>query len=811
MPPLKSPNPARSTPSEAMRRREWFPLRQAEARPLACFAAAFLMGLLSARSHPLPVAACLAALAALAALCVLLRDRRRLFALCLVLAGFAAGMARMTLALDAIPRVEEQFSVEMVGRVVSEPWQNPDTGRLISKFQLESVDGKPSNLRVRLYLRDETPVSDDAVAYGQRLRLTGHIWNASPVTNDYEFDFGQYLNRQGLSAYATAKLGDATVVDETRDLRSVLIDIRKAVSRRIDALFPGNAALVRALVLGDRSLLDEEFREALNRAGTAHLISISGLHVTVLAGLLSLLLRLLMPRNRANLLAIALLIPYGALIGFNAPFVRALIMFAIVCFALVAGHPSDSVTRLSAALIVYLAIQPLNVADAGFVLSFSASAGILLLMPPMMRLIGLDALNRRLQRAIGMRRVWLALAYYFPSLLCASLAAQLATLPAVVAFFGVQPLISLPFNLVCVPLCMVGYVAALLALIASAISLPLGMLLAQVPDALFTLLVSATRLSVRLPISGVRVGRYPWWLALMHALAILAASDLSLTDFSVRRVMPLAIVALAGVSALIALGRAWPFSAVFMDAGQADCAIVRTRGHTYLFDAGDTYTPAADYLNATCLRLDAVFLSHPHQDHAAGLTDVLANFRPETIYVPEGWYAVEDVSPAVTEAMDMAASLCIPIVELSAGDAVELAGGVRVEVFSPVPGAAYEAVNDRSMMALLTCRGKSILFTGDMSEDGEPALIPDADVLKVPHHGSSKATSQRLVDAVAPQVAIVSVGENNFGHPADETLKRLEAAGARTLLTRDCGMITLYPDGDGWRIQTYLEASHDVE
>ena len=769
------------------------------------------MGLLAARSHPLPIIAILAALAALTALCVLLRKRRLLFALCLLLAGFAAGMARMTLALDAIPVVEERFSVEMVGRVASEPWQNPDTGRLISKFQIESVDGEPLDLRVRLYLRDETPVSEDAVSYGQRLSLTGHIWNASPVTNEYEFDFGEYLNRQGLAAYATAKLNDVEVLDERRDVRSALISVRKAVSRRIDALFPNNAAVVRALVLGDRSLLDEEFREALNRTGTAHLISISGLHVTVLAGLLSLILGLFMSRNRANLLAVALLIPYGALIGFNAPFVRALIMFALFCFAPVAGHPSDSITRLCAALLIYLMIKPLNVADAGFVLSFSASAGILLLMPPLMRLTKLDALSRSQRRATGARRVGLTLAYYFPSLLSASLAAQLATLPSVVAFFGVQPLASLPFNLVCVPLCMLGYVAALVALIASAIWLPLGMLIAKIPDALFALQVSATRLSYMLPISGARFGRYPAWLAVAHWLAILVASDLSLTHISARRWMPLMIIMLAGVSALIALGRAWPFSVVFMDAGQADCAIVRTRGHTYLFDAGDTYTPAADYLNATCLRLDAVFLSHPHQDHAGGLTDILESFRPSAIYVPEGWYSAEEVSPAVTEAIDRAETMGIPIVELSAGDTLELEGGAQVEIFSPVSGASYEETNDRSMLALLTCRGKSVLFTGDLSEAAEPQVVPDADVLKVAHHGSSKATSQRFLDAVTPQVAIVSVGENNFGHPANETLEKLEAVGARTLLTRDCGMITLWSDGEGWRIQTYLEAPHDVE
>ncbi len=788
-----------------------FLFRQVRARPLACAATAFLAGLLAAQGHPLPVAVCLIVCAVFTALAVLLRDRRRLFALCLLLAAFAAGMARMTLALDAIPVVKEQRSAELVGRVVSEPWQNPDTGRLISKFRLESVDGEPCDLRVRLYLRDDEPVAADAVSYGQRLRLTGHLWNADPVTNPYQFDFGKYLNRQGLCAYATAKIGDMEMLDTRRDARSLLIDMRRAASRRIDALFPENAAMVRALVLGDRSLLDEEFREALNRTGTAHLISISGLHVTVLAGLLALFLGLFMSRNRANLVAVLLLIPYGALIGFNAPFVRALIMFAIVCFAPVTGRPSDSVTRLAAALIVYLMIKPLNVADAGFALSFSASAGILLLMPPLLDLTGLTGLGREREKALGKRRVLLNVAYYFPSLLCASLAAQLATLPAVVAFFGVQSILSLPFNLICVPLCMLGYVLALIALILSALWLPLGRILATVPDAAFALLVSATQLSARLPASGVRFGRFPAWLVIAHWLTILAASELSRIHLSVRKWLPFALIAVAGVSATIALMQAWPFSVSFMDADQADCAVVRTHGHTYLFDAGDTYTPAADYLNATCLKLDAVFLSHPHQDHAGGLTDVLSNFKPDAIYVPAGWSSSEEISPAVTEAMDVARDMGIPIVELAAGDTIALNGGATVEVFSPFRGQSVESVNDMSMLALLTCQGRRVLFTGDLSEDGEPDFIPEADVLKVAHHGSSKATSRRFVEACAPEIAIISVGENNFGHPADETLEKLNAVGAKTLMTRDCGMITLRPDGEGWRIETYLEAPNDLE
>ena len=778
---------------------------------MAAFAAAFLLGLIAARSHPLPLAVGLIAFAALAALGIALRKKRGLSAMCLLLAGIAAGVCRMTVALDAILPVETQYSVEMIGWVISEPFQNPDTGRLISKFQLESIDGEPSNLRVRLYLRDEAPVDSDAVAYGQRLRLTGHLWKAEPVTNPYEFDFGDYLHRQGLSAYATARLEDVSLLDARLDINSLFIDARRAVSRRIDALFPENAALVLALVLGDRSLLDEAFRESLNRTGTAHLISISGLHVTVLAALLSMALGLVMPRRRANLIAALLLIPYGALIGFNAPFVRALIMFALMCLAPVAGHPSDSITRLAVALIGYLLVRPLAIGDAGFVLSFSASAGILLLMPPLMKLTGISRLNRLRYRGGWLKRAGAALLYYFSSLLCASLAAQLATLPAVVAFFGVQPVISLPFNLVCVPLCMLGYVAALMALILSTLCMPLAALLAKVPDALFALLIAVTRTSAKLPASGARFGRYPLPLTLLHWIVVLAASELSRINIERRKWMPFAVLIVAGLSALCAIARAWPLSAVFLDAGQADCAIVRTRGHTYMFDAGDTYTPAADYLNATCLHLDGVFLSHPHQDHAGGLTDVLTNFKPDAIYVPAGWFEPEGISPAVTEAMDLALEMGVPIVELSAGETLSLPGGASIEVFSPDAANPPRDVNDMSMLALLVCQDQKLLFTGDLSERGEPEIIPDADILKVAHHGSAKATSERFLAASTPDIAVVSVGENSFGHPADGTLEKLADAGAEILTTRELGAITLTFRNGIWHIETYLEAPNDLE
>lgn len=787
-----------------------FVLRQVRARPLACFAVAALLGMMLRRRLSVPTVASAVALAALAGLSFALRRHRTVAAILMLLAGLAMGLTRMGLALDEVKPIQTRYSVEMVGRVAAEPFTNPDTGRRIFRFDLETAGDAPSDLRLRMYLRGD-PEPLEAIACGQRLKLKGHIWAPDPVTNPYEFDFGAYLNRQGMDAYATAKIEDVTVLGASADMNTAIVKIRHAVARRIDALFPRSAGIMRALVLGDRSLLGEEQRNALQRSGTAHLISISGLHVTLLAAVLTLLLGLIMPRKYAVLTAILLLIPYGALIGFTAPFVRALCTFAIFCCAPIAGLPSDGITRLCGVMLAWLLAKPLSLADTGFALSYAASAGIMLLMPPLRRLVGLEGLTRRLPGIHGPRHMLLQGVAYVGDLMCASVAAQLATLPLVVAAFGGQPLLSVPFNLICVPLCMAGYVLGLLTLLLSAMIMPLAALLARVPDALLEALTAVTRAGGGIDGGYARIGRYPFALTVAHWAIMLAASDLSRLRPRWRRPMPLGLAGVAALSTLLVFVKAWPFTLVFLDAGQADCAVVQHHGRTWLIDAGDTYTPATDYLAANCLKLNGIVLSHPHEDHAGGLSNILDSFRPDAIYVPAGWFDVAETAPSIVEGIEKARKMGIPIRKVRAGDTVELSNAARLEVYSPDGGALPEEVNDMSMLALVTCEGQKALFTGDLSQAGEPDVIPDADVLKVAHHGSNKGTSARFLDSATPDIAVISVGENNYGHPGEETLERLSDSGATIYQTRESGAITLRHWDGAWRIQTFLEAANEVE
>ena len=788
-----------------------FVLRQALARPLACFTIAFLLGLILQDALAIPLAACACLLTLATGLGFALRGKGRIGLVLLLLIGLLAGMTRLGLARIGAHDVQTQYSVEMVGTVTSEPFTNPNSGRRICRFNVTSVNEEPSDLCLRLYLRGEDTATLEAVEYGQRLHLIGHIWAADPTTNPYEFDFGAYLERQGMDAYATAKIEDVQVLSVQRDVRSAIIHIRQAVARRIDLLFPDSAGMMRALVLGDRSMLGDELREALSRTGTAHLISISGLHVTVLCFLLAMVFGRFIPKRFANLIALALLLPYGVIIGFTAPFVRATVMFAVLCGAPFHGVHSDPITRLCTAMLLWLLVHPLSFADAGFALSFSASAGILLLLPPMLEMTGITKRLHEKPSRILWKRLLKSGLLYVPTLLCVSLAAQLATLPHVVAFFGVQSILAVPFNLVCVPLCMLGFILGLVTLLLSVFSIPAALLLARLPNLLFLWLMAITRSGMELPSASVRIGHYPPVLVLAHWGVVLAASDLSKIPFSRRRLLPIGLVGIAALSSLLIVVSAWPFSIVFLDADQADCAIVRSRGHTFMIDTGDTYTPAPDFLNGTCLHIDGILLTHPHQDHAGGLSEILTSFRPDAIYVPKGWFEVEEVAPAVAEGIEKARDMGIEIRELHTGDSVRISSRATLDVYSPDGMELPAEVNDLSLLTLVTCEGQRALFTGDLSMEGEPEVIPDTDVLKVAHHGSSKGTSERFLSQSTPEIAVISVGENNYGHPAPETLEKLEGIGAEIYQTRDSGTVTLTWMFGSWHTHTYQEALNEVE
>lgn len=771
--------------------------RLLRARPLFMAALIYLGGCILGYALAPGIWICAAAAVFLAAGAALLRRKaRRISAALLALLFLPLGAMNFRIDWHRAEPFEEQIQAELSGRICEMPVWREDTQRTICVLEDLSINGEPRRGNLRLYLRGDAELLQQ-VQLGQNIRCTAHIWQAEEAGNPGEFDFSRYLRLHGLRGYATAEIGDALLTPGEYRFGDWQPRLCESIGRRIDRLFPRSAALARAFLLGDRSHLSDAERDGYNQSGAGHLLAISGMHVSVLAGFIAWLLDRLLGRRGSYALTLMLLLFYGALIGFSASLTRAILMFAIYKLAPLAGRSSDAPTRIAAAMLVYLLLRPIAILDAGFILSYSASAGILLLAAPLSRLMHIDRLlkskPRNGFRALLMNR----LPKHLAQALLFSLSAQLATLPAVVHFFGAQPLWSLAANLIAVPLAMFSYV---LALVSTIIGLSA---LSWLPDQLFALLTDCVRFFGDLPFASLRIARFPLWLCALCAIACFLASDLSRLPEKLRRFLPLTVILAVlisnGCAALTKLG----CSIVFLDAGEADCAVVRAEGKVYLIDTGDAYSPAADYLAAMNYRPEGIFISHAHTDHAGGLTDILEICTPEVIWLSESWNHYEPSEEALL-ALEAAKAAGCRIETLSAGDILSLSEKTLLEVLSPMAGFQADSANDDSLVLRISYGDCSALFTGDASAELLEGCAGDCDLLKIAHHGARENTSAALLDSVSPSAAVIPVGYNTHGHPDKRVLSLLDAAECAVYRSDLHGAVTCRLREDGsMRISTY--------
>ena len=784
-----------------MRQRD-FLTRLVRTRPLALASVLFLVGCLLEYALTVPEGALWAILALLALCSACLspwRRMRRWIAPIVILSLLPMGALRFCCQWAQTTPIPAQNNAELAGRIAQTPVWNAEKERTICVIDELSINGIPVDGRLRLYLRGDCEALQ-AVRLGQLARCTAHIWRAQDATNPGQFSFSNFLRLNGMRGYATARIEDVQLSPPELRFTDLPERIRERIGARIDRLFPENAAIARAFLLGDRSNLSQEDRQSYSKSGAAHLLAVSGMHIGVLAAALNLLLSRFLKRNYAFAVVLALLMLYGALIGFPASLTRALLMFAILGFAPVAGRFSDVYTRLAASMLIHLLIRPIAALESGFILSYGACAGIFLLTPPLKQLLHLDGyLHKRTGVGFG-NLLRCRLPRWILSTLLVTLAAQLAILPAVVHFFGAQPLYSFAVNLLSVPLAMAAYLVSIPGVI-------LGIApIASIADFLFGLLTRSVSFFSALPFAALRVARFPLWLALLCAASCLLASDLTRLPERLRRFLPLTVVLAVFVSNFCAQLSTCGCSVVFLDAGQADCAVLRTQGKVYLMDTGDPYTPAADYLSAMNYDVEGIFLSHPHLDHAGGLLDLLEVCTPKRIYLSANWsqYPVDE---EVAGAISLAETRGAEIVPLSAGMELQLSDATILQVLSPVAGIPADLANDDSLILRVSHGDASILFCGDASAATLESRVGDIDLLKVGHHGGADALSAKLATELSPSAAIVSVGENSYGHPAEKTLRLLEAAGARVFRTDRDGAITCRLSADGAiHIRTYLNS-----
>jgi competence protein ComEC len=674
------------------------------------------------------------------------------------------------LSQRAMPAPAE--GVMLTGEVCQQPVV--DEKRTVLTLSNVRLNGRAVDWNERVYAYGPVPAG-----LGDQVSMTVETWLPEGRVNPYGFDFNAWCRMNGV-ACASMDPGTAAVSPGAPSIRTLLRSVRSRLGAAIDGAFPSDqAGLARALILGDRSDLPDDVTDDFRGAGIAHILSVSGLHVTCLALALDFLLRRLLSRRAVFCIMAPLLVFYSALVGFSGPIVRSVVMYLAFRFAFLTGRPGDGLSALAASMLVMLAVNPLQVGDAGFILSFSAMGGLVLLGAPLNRLMRVNALPR-----------W---ARFFLTAFTASLAASLAILPAQIDLFGAVQLYGPLVNLLAVPATTLALPLMFLAVPVQMILSAAGPVAAWVPSMLLRLTTGLAAFAARLPHASLPAGHIPWFLCALWAVGIYGISGHSGLRKRWRAVLLALLPAALGLSiALAAFAMPKGLTIDFLSAGDADAAVVHAEGRTYLVDAGDSGGPAAQYLAATGGGLNAMFLTHPHDDHIGGAGAVQALYPGVTIYVPECWDRVEGVQEA-----EQRAELKRPFVELSVGDEVKLSPGVTAKVLYPPKGLTPKDPNDASLVLEISSQDGSALLAGDLPDTALLSDVPDVDILKAAHHGADMEGAELLLSAASPGVVAVSVGANGDGHPSEAFLERAARLGVQVFRTDQCGMVraSLEPGG----------------
>ncbi|MDD2271657.1 MAG: DNA internalization-related competence protein ComEC/Rec2 [Desulfuromonadaceae bacterium] len=740
----------------------------------------------------------------------------RLFAVTTSLFFFFWGVLvlQSLLSPDISPQsIKNNYSVTPLtieGVVASRPSVGPEGSRLnvqvehlIYAERVEAVSGL-----LLLNVRE----GDVSLARGDRIRFTSTIAMPRRLGLPGEFDYPRYLALQGISATSRVTSQNEILLIRAASTDSLQRSIDQTARHLGDSIRDSFAderisSVLTALLLGDQRRIPRNLAEAYTRAGVNHILSISGFHVGIIAAFITVLVLWLMTRLEytalrwnirmiALLTAVPVMLAYLFLTGMAPATARSVVMLSVIALGLLAEREHDSINTLLFAAFLLVAINPPTLFDVSFQLSFISLWGILIAVPLIMRHTA----------TVGQR--WLRGMIQFVAV---SVAASCVTILPVLFIFNVASLNGILTNFLIVPL--LGYGAVL----AGFIALPLVTMFPAFAHIFLWPAATLVALSntfimwcTSLPVftfHGITGLDMFFFLLFMTCMTFI--KDRSLLRGTLVLV-PVCAVIMHLYTANATDGR---LHITMLSVGQGESLLVRLPGGStmlvdgggYLYDTDHDFGqrvlgPALGALHAG--HIDRMVATHDHPDHCGGLPYIIKNFSVNEFLSGMG------VSPEVRRALDING---VKRRVLAAGDVVTLPGPVVLTVLSPAESGQVKdelRANEQSLVFRLSYGNFSMIFCADAGFEAEERMLDSghklqSTVIKVGHHGSRYSTSERFLERVRPEIALISAGAGNrFGLPAGRTVRLLKSKGISVLRTDQDGTVELVTDGVTWSVAT---------
>lgn len=720
--------------------------------------------------------------------------------------------------------VNEGETYRVTGKIVSYP--RIDGDRVIFDYQLDQLNSErgvalleDERIRVTVRLLEE---NDQAKAklllLDDQIQADVRLIKPQPARNPGGFDQKRFLYQQRIHW-----LGEVDAINHIELLQRVrwnvfrfIHQMRHQIADQITTIYsPPYDGYIRGMVLGERDQLNPGVEESYAAFGITHVLSISGLHISILVSIGFFLFKSLgLPREKAALILLLLIPCYVLLTGAEPPVVRAGIMAGLLLLAILLNRWKDALSFLAIACLVQLAWNPYLLFTASFQLTFVITAALIVGVSPLVKKGA--GIEDRLKQSVA-----------------AALVAQFSSFPIVVYFFHEFSFLSWLANLFFVPF--LSMVVLPGSIVAIGISFPhpeWGKLMATLTVHVIQGVHQGMEWLAPLfyPVPNFRPPSFIWLVIYSGAALYLWFSLIQERRQRVlHRVMASSLFVGTLLWAAFPPAGGYETRVTFLDVGQGDCMVIETvKGKTIVIDGGGTLPGnkakwamrrdpfevgkhvVVPFLKVRGVdQIDTLVITHGDADHIGGLRAVASRFPIKQVirnaYPPQSRFEEELMAQFVRQQ--------VPINIVPYGKVHAIEEGIFWQFLHPptdMRTVASDASNHQSVVILLTIYGHRLLLPGDIEQEAEDVLLqqwdlPAVDVLKVAHHGSKTSTQEHWLRQIEPKEAILSVGrKNRYGHPSQEVIQRLQRHHVRIWRTDQQGAITIYFSPDHYRIEPMI-------